>query len=387
MNFSYTGTQIDLIRASRDFSNNLLKPNSSQWDKDEYFPLEVIRQAGSLGFCGLYTPESLGGMGLSRLDSALIFEELATGCTSTTAYLTIHNMVTWMIASWGNEEVVKSFVPQMTCGELLGSYCLTEPEAGSDANNLKTWAKQNDSSYEITGTKAFISGAGDTDILVVMAKTSSGISAFLVPADAEGISYGEKEQKLGWRSQATRMVHFEQVKIPLAYRLGEEGQGFPIAMKALDGGRINIAACSIGTARSALDFTKKYIQERKQFGVSIDSFQHSQFKMSDMLTDLLASKQLVLYAAYQLDHQSQDATAFCAMAKRLASDMGFRICNDSLQMMGGYGYLRDYPLEKYVRDSRVHSILEGSNEIMRVIIARHMLKQDYLEGLYGCKLD
>ena len=386
MNFSYSETQIALVEAARDFSSSLLAPNAADWDVRSHFPLDVIKHAGSLGFCGLYTPSVLGGMGLSRLDSALILEELACGCTSTAAYIGVHNMVTWMVASWGQEDVARAFVPQMTTGELLGSYCLTEAEAGSDAAAIRTLAERLTDHYEITGNKLFISGAGDTDVLVVMARTERGISAFLVPADAEGVNYGEKEKKMGWCSQPTRSVSFDHVRVPSAYLLGEEGQGFPIAMKALDGGRISIAACSIGTARSALQYAKNYARERSQFGKTLDEFQHTQFKMADLLTELTAAKQLTLYAAHQLDHQSQHATALCAMAKRFASDAGFKICHESLQILGGYGYIKDYPLERHLRDSRVHQILEGTNEIMRLIIARHILKQDSLEDVYGCKL-
>ncbi|GGY21089.1 acyl-CoA dehydrogenase [Paludibacterium paludis] len=340
-----------------------------------------------MGFCGLYTPEALGGLGVSRLDAALVFEELAAGCTSTAAYLTIHNMVTWMIASWARPEVAREWVPALAAGEKLGSYCLTEPGAGSDAASLATRAERDGDGdgYVLNGSKMFISGAGSTDVLVVMARTGGtgarGISAFLVPADLPGIQYGKKERKMGWNSQPTRAITFDNVNVPAACLLGEEGQGFTFAMKGLDGGRINIATCAVGTAQAALDAAVRYAGERRQFGQPLAEFQTVQFRLADMLTELIAARQMVHLAAWKLDTGSPDASAYCAMAKRLATDTGFRVANEALQVFGGYGYLKDFPLERHVRDARVHQILEGTNEIMRVIVARHLLKDGALETL------
>ena len=385
MNFNLTDDQQALVSAARDFSEKALAPNAAHWDATSEFPIDTIRQAADLGFCGLYTPEDHGGLGLPRLDASLIFEQLAMGCTTTTAYLTIHNMVTWMIARFGSTQLAAHWVPQMVSGELLGSYCLTEPGSGSDAASLRTRAVRQGDHYVINGSKAFISGAGATQVLVVMARTGAdgpkGISAFLVPADADGVSYGEPEQKMGWRSQPTRTVSFDDVSIPATQRLGEEGDGFGFAMQALDGGRINIATCSVGTAQQALNEAKRYLQEREQFGRPLADFQGLQFKLADMATDLVAARQMVRLAAFRLDQGDPQATAYCAMAKRLATDTGFNVCNEALQIFGGYGYIREYPLERHLRDVRVHQILEGTNEIMRVIIARRLLADQAAELL------
>ncbi|MBB5767401.1 acyl-CoA dehydrogenase family protein [Xanthomonas euroxanthea] len=363
--------------AARDFADKELAPHAARWDAESHFPREAIAKAAELGFCGLYTDEGVGGLGMRRLDAAVVFEELATVDPSTSAFVSIHNMATWLIASYGNDAVRAQWGEAMTSGVKLGSYCLTEPGAGSDAASLKTRAQRDGDSYVLNGSKAFISGAGATDVLVVMARTGDdgarGISAFVVPADAPGISYGRKEEKMGWNSQPTRGVSFENVRIPAGHLLGREGEGFKMAMKALDGGRINIAACSLGAAQGALDAARRYMGERRQFGKKLADFQALQFKLADMATQLVAARQMVHTAARKLDAGSHDATVWCAMAKRFATDAGFAICDDALQIHGGYGYIREYPIERLLRDSRVHRILEGTNEVMRMIIARHLL--------------
>ncbi|CAG2086995.1 acyl-CoA dehydrogenase family protein [Xanthomonas euroxanthea] len=363
--------------AARDFADKEFAPHAARWDAESHFPREAIAKAAELGFCGLYTDEGVGGLGMRRLDAAVVFEELATVDPSTSAFISIHNMATWLIASYGNDAVRAQWGEAMTSGVKLGSYCLTEPGAGSDAASLKTRAQRDGDSYVLNGSKAFISGAGATDVLVVMARTGDdgarGISAFVVPADAPGVSYGRKEEKMGWNSQPTRGVSFENVRIPAGHLLGREGEGFKMAMKALDGGRINIAACSLGAAQGALDAARRYMGERRQFGKKLADFQALQFKLADMATQLVAARQMVHTAARKLDAGSHDATVWCAMAKRFATDAGFAICDDALQIHGGYGYIREYPIERLLRDSRVHRILEGTNEVMRMIIARHLL--------------
>ncbi|MEO9383443.1 acyl-CoA dehydrogenase family protein [Chromobacterium phragmitis] len=385
MNFDLTEDQLAFQQSARDFAESALAPRAAEWDAESIFPLDVIRQSGDMGFLGLYTPEAYGGLGLSRLDSAIVFEELAAGCTSTAAYLTIHNMVSWMIASFGGKQLAEQWVPKMVSGEVLGSYCLTEPGAGSDAASLKTRAEKKGEVYVLNGGKMFISGAGSTQVLVVMARTGGpgpkGISAFVVPADAPGVSYGKKEKKMGWNSQPTRAITFDNVEIPVANRLGEEGQGFAFAMKGLDGGRINIATCAVGTAQAALNAAQRYVQERQQFGHPLAELQTVQFRLADMLTELVAARQMVRLAAWKLDNVSPDATAYCAMAKRLATDLSFNIANNALQLFGGYGYLQDFPLERHVRDLRVHQILEGTNEVMRLIVGRKLLQDGALETL------
>ncbi|UUM32406.1 acyl-CoA dehydrogenase family protein [Vibrio japonicus] len=379
MDFELNEDQRAFAEAAYQFAKEKLEPMAAEWDEKHVFPKEVLKQAGEMGFLSLYTPEAQGGLGLSRLDSSIVFEQLAMGCTSTTAFMTIHNMVTWMIASYANEEVKQAYCPKLVCGEWLGSYCLTEPNAGSDAASLATTANKQGDQYILNGSKTFISGAGDTDVLVVMARTqdsgAKGISAFVVPADTKGITYGRKEPKLGWNNQPTRAVTFENVSIPTTHLLGEEGQGFIFAMKGLDGGRINIATCSIGTAQQALNQATQYVQERRQFGKPLSQFQALQFKLADMTTELVAARQLVRLAASKLDKHSPDATAYCAMAKRFATDVGFKVCDQALQLYGGYGYIKEYPMERYFRDVRVHQILEGTNEIMRLIIARRLLTE------------
>ncbi|MGF1743093.1 acyl-CoA dehydrogenase family protein [Vibrio profundum] len=380
MDFELNEDQRAFAETAQQFAAEQLAPMAAEWDEKQFFPKQVLKQAGELGFLSLYTPEEQGGLGLSRLDSSIVFEQLAMGCTSTTAFMTIHNMVSWMVASFATDAAKSVYCPKLVTGEWLGSYCLTEPNAGSDAASLSTSAKKQGDKYVLNGGKAFISGAGDTDVLVVMARTgessAKGVSAFVVPANAEGISYGRKEPKMGWNSQPTRAVTFENVSIPVDHLLGEEGEGFKFAMKGLDGGRINIATCSIGTAQQALNQATQYMQERKQFGKELAQFQGLQFKLADMATELVAARQLVRYAASKLDRQDPQATTYCAMAKRFATDIGFQVCDQALQLYGGYGYIKEYPMERYFRDVRVHQILEGTNEIMRLIVARSLLKSD-----------
>lgn len=379
-NFDLSEDQVAFRSAAATFAAAELAPQAAHWDAEGIFPREAIGKAGELGFCGIYTPEALGGIGLSRLDAALIFEELAAADPSTAAYISIHNMATWMIAGWGQPALRQAWVPDMAAGLKLGSYCLTEPGAGSDAASLKTRAVRDGDEYVIDGAKAFISGAGATDMLVVMARTGGegarGISAIAVPANLPGIEYGKKEEKMGWNSQPTRTISFSGVRVPVANLLGNEGEGFKIAMKGLDGGRLNIAACSLGAAQGALDAARRYLRERSQFGQALAQFQALQFKLADMATELVAARQMVHGAARRLDAGSSDATVWCAMAKRFATDAGFAVCNDALQLHGGYGYIREYPVERLLRDSRVHQILEGTNEIMRVIVARHLLNTE-----------
>jgi len=380
MDFELNEDQIAFADMARAFAQNEFEPHAAEWDQEQTFPVDVLRAAGEMGFCGLYSPEDVGGLGLSRLDASIIFEQLAMGCTSTTAFITIHNMATWMIADFGNEDTRQQWCPELTAGQKLASYCLTEPNAGSDAASLKTTARREGDNYILNGSKIFISGAGSTDVLVVMARTGEdgpkGISAFAVDAKSEGIVYGRKEDKMGWNSQPTRMITFEDVVVPASALLGNEGDGFKIAMKGLDGGRINIATCSIGTAQAALNRARDYMHERKQFGKELANFQALQFKLADMATELVAARQMVRLAASKLDAGHADKTAYCAMAKRFATDVGFNVADEALQIFGGNGYIKEYPMERYVRDNRVHRILEGTNEIMRVIVARRVLMED-----------
>lgn len=379
MDFSLNEDQHQFIELARQFSDKQLSPYAAKWDKEHIFPKKTIHLAGELGFCGLYSPSNEGGMGLSRLDSALIFEELARGCTTTTAMITIHNMATWMLTTWGTQQIKQRWSAPLTLGEKLASYCLTEAGSGSDAASLKTCAIKKDNRYIITGEKMFISGAGETDLLIVMCRTSNsgthGISAIAVPADLDGIRYGKPEDKMGWNAQPTCSISFDQVEVPIENLLGQEGDGFLLAMKGLDGGRINIASCSVGTAQAAMEHATQYMQERQQFGKPLAAFQALQFTLADMATSLVAARQMIRLAAYKLDHDDQEATAYCAMAKQFATDVSYQVCDSALQIYGGYGYTKEYPLERYVRDVRVHKILEGTNEIMRLIIARRLLNE------------
>lgn len=377
MEFRLSDEQQAFAQAARDFAIGELEPHAARWDAEGIFPRETFEKAGAMGFGGIYAPESIGGLGLPRLDASLVFEEMAAYDPSTTAFLTIHNMATWMIGSWATDTVREAWGPALAAGTKLGSYCLTEPGSGSDAASLSTRAEKCGDTYVLNGAKAFISGAGDTDVLVVMARTGAtgpkGISAFVVPSNTPGITYGRKEEKMGWNSQSTRPVVFDNAEIPAENLLGQEGQGFTFAMKGLDGGRINIAACSVGAAQGAYEAARRYMTERKQFGRQLADFQALQFKLADMLTSIVASRQMVRLAAAKLDEGDVQASTYCAMAKRLATDLCFQVCLDAQQIHGGYGYLKDYPLERLVRDTRVHQILEGTNEIMRVIIARQLL--------------
>lgn len=383
MDFSLSDEQQAYVDSARAFAQAEMAPHAARWDAESIFPVDVLRQAGEMGFMGMYTPESAGGLGMSRLDASLIVEELARGCTTTAAFLTIHNMATSMIGKYAKPEIIEEWCPELVMGTKLASYCLTEPGAGSDAASLRSSAVRDGDHYVVNGAKVFISGAGSTDVLVAMLRTgdagAKGVSAFLIPADAEGISYGKKEEKMGWNAQPTRMISFDNVRVPVANRLGEEGQGFAIAMEGLDGGRINIATCSVGTAQQALVEATAYVQERQQFNQSIAEFQATQFRLADLQTELVAARNMVRLAAFKLDANDPQATTYCAMAKRFATDAGFDVCNQALQLFGGYGYIREYPMERFVRDTRVHQILEGTNEVMRVIIARRMLMEGALE--------
>lgn len=383
MDFSLSDEQQAYVDSARTFARAEMAPFAARWDAESYFPIQTLAKAGELGFMALYTPEAAGGLGMSRLDASLIVEELARGCTTTAAFLTIHNMATSMIGTYGSPALIEQFCPDLVTGVRLASYCLTEPGAGSDAASLRSTATLNGDHYLVNGSKVFISGAGETAVLVAMLRTggpgAKGISAFVIPADSEGISYGKKEDKMGWNAQPTRAVNFDNVRVPIGNRLGEEGQGFAIAMAGLDGGRINIATCSIGTAQQALVEATQYVQQRRQFDQAISEFQATQFRLADLQTELVAARQMVRLAAYKLDSKDAQATTYCAMAKRFATDAGFHICNEALQLFGGYGYIREYPMERFVRDTRVHQILEGTNEVMRQIIARRMLVDGALE--------
>ena len=364
---------------ARQFASEEMAPYAAGWDEDYVFPVETLRKAAALGLAGIYVRESSGGSGLTRLDAAVIFEELAAACTSTAAYLSIHNMVAWMIDSFAGDALRERYLPKLLTMEHFASYCLTEPGAGSDAASLKTTAVREGDSYRLNGSKAFISGGGRSDVYLVMCRTggaeAEGISALLVPKETEGLSFGKQEKKLGWNSQPTAAVVFEDARVPVTNLLGREGEGFKFAMMGLDGGRVNIAACSLGGARACLEAAREHMTVRRQFGKSLSSFQALQFRYADMATELEAARLMVWRAATALDRNAADKTLACAMAKRFATDAAFQICNDALQLHGGYGYIRDYPVERFLRDVRVHQILEGTNEIMRVIIARRLLDE------------
>lgn len=377
MDFALNDDQAAIQAAARTFAEAELAPHSARWDEEKVFPVETLRAAAALGFAGLYVREEVGGSGLSRLDAALVFEELSRGDVSVAAYISIHNMVSWMIDRFGNDAQRQRWLPRLATMELLSSYCLTEPGAGSDAASLATRAERDGDDYVLTGAKAFISGAGTSDLYLVMARTGEGgargVSAFLVEAGTPGLSFGAQERKMGWNAQPTAMVHFDGVRVPAENRIGAEGEGFRFAMAGLDGGRINIAACSLGGAGLALETAREHLSARRQFGRPLADFQALQFRLADMATELEAARLMVRRAAFALDAGDPDATLYCAMAKRFATDGGFEVANQALQLHGGYGYLRDYPLERIVRDLRVHQILEGTNEIMRVIISREIL--------------
>ncbi|MDZ4691701.1 acyl-CoA dehydrogenase family protein [Terricaulis sp.] len=373
-----TEDQTMIIETARAFAQERLRPNAARWE-DEGLDRGALQELAGLGFAGIYVGEEHGGSGLTRLDAALIFEELSRGCVATAAFLSIHNMCSWMIDSFGTAEQRAQWLPKLTAGEKIASYCLTEPGSGSDAGALRTTAKPDgNSQYVINGSKAFISGAGFSDLYVLMCRTGDdgpkGVSTLLVEDGTPGLSFGKNENKMGWRAQPTAIVNFEDCRVPADNRVGPEGEGFKYAMKGLDGGRLNIAACALGGAQDALDRALSYVKERKQFGKRIADFQNTQFVLADMETDLAASRALLHQAARKLDAKAPDATKYCAMAKRFVTDTAFKVADQALQLHGGYGYLADYEVERIVRDLRVHRILEGTNEIMRVIISREMLK-------------
>jgi alkylation response protein AidB-like acyl-CoA dehydrogenase len=378
MSTLFSDEQLMIRDMARKFAEEELLPHSEEWDQTSHFPVDVIRKAAELGFASIYVKEDVGGAGLTRTDAALIFEQLAYGDVSTAAFISIHNMASWMIDTFGSDEQRQAWLPRLTSMELIASYCLTEPGAGSDAASLKTRAMREGDDYVITGTKQFISGAGTSDVYVLMARTSDdgakGVSTFIIPKDAPGLSFGANERKMGWKSQPTRQVILDGVRVPAANRVGEEGHGFKFAMAGLDGGRLNIAASALGGAQLALDKALAYAKERSQFGKAIADFQATQFKLADMETELQAARVMLYEAAGRLDRKDPAATRWCAMAKRFVTDTAFKVANDALQIHGGYGYLADYGVERIVRDLRVHQILEGTNEIMRVIISRDMLK-------------
>ncbi len=377
MNFSLTQEQEAIAEMASAFAAEKLAPHALKWDETGYFPEDVVRSVGELGLAGIYVREDVGGSGLGRLDSTLIFEALAKGCPSIAAFISIHNMCAWMIDTFGSEEMRQRLLPAMCKMELLSSYCLTEPGSGSDAAALRTSARMDGATYVLNGSKAFISGAGKADLYIVMARTGKdgpgGISAIVVEAGTAGLSFGANERKMGWRAQPTAQVLFDDCTVPQANLLGEEGKGFRYAMAGLDGGRLNIAAAALGGAQAALDKSLAYVRERMAFGSPVSDFQATRFKLADMETSLQAARVFLRQAAFKLDSKDQDASMHCAMAKRFVTDVAFSVANDALQLLGGYGYLADYGIEKIVRDLRVHQILEGTNEIMRVIISRQML--------------
>ena len=379
MDFNLTDDQRAIEDAARAFAAAELAPHSARWDEEKIFPVEVMRQAAALGFGGLYVAEDVGGSALGRLDASIVFEQLSYGDVATAAFISIHNMASWMIDRFGSDDLRRKYLPRLTTMELIASYCLTEPGSGSDAAALGATAKLDGDHYVLNGSKAFISGAGASDIYVVMVRTGGpgpkGISALVVENGTPGLSFGAQEKKMGWNAQPTAQVNFDDCRVPVANRIGAEGDGFGFAMAGLDGGRINIASCSLGGAGLALDLAKAHLTTRNQFGNALKDFQGLQWRLADMATELDAARLMVRRAAHALDAKDPNATRYCAMAKRLATDTGFEVANQALQLHGGYGYLRDYPLERIVRDLRVHQILEGTNEIMRVITARELFRQ------------
>jgi alkylation response protein AidB-like acyl-CoA dehydrogenase len=377
MEFELSDEQRAFVETARVFAREDWLPQASGWDERAEFPVDALRRAAALGFAGIYVGDQFGGSGLSRMDATIVFEELAAACVSTAAYLSIHNMAAWMIDRFGMRELRARFLPDLMTMAHFASYCLTEPGSGSDAAALATRAVRDGDDYVLNGTKAFISGGSVSDIYVTMVRTGGvgpkGISCVVVEKGAAGLTFGRQEKKLGWNTQPTAMVIFENCRVPVANRLGDEGDGFKIAMMGLDSGRLNIAACSLGGARACLGAARDHLLERRQFGRPLADFQALRFKLADMATELDAARLMVRRGAVSLDRGDPEATMHCAMAKRFATDAGFRICDDALQLFGGYGYMKDLPIERYLRDVRVHQILEGTNEIMRVIIARHLL--------------
>jgi len=377
--FDLTDDQLQIQEMARKFTADAITPFAAEWDEKHIFPRDTIREAAELGFGSIYVSEESGGIGLGRLEAALIFEAMAYGCPSTSAFISIHNMVCWMIDRFGSAEVKQKFLPSMITMEQMGSYCLTEPSSGSDAAALKTKAVKDGDDYIVSGSKAFISGGGANDVMLVMVRTGEegpkGISALVIEKDMKGVSFGAQENKLGWHSQPTSQVNFDEVRVPVANRVGGEGEGFRIAMMGLDGGRLNIGACSLGGGQRCLDEAINYTKGRQQFGHAIADFQATQFTLADMETELQAARCLLYVAAAKVTANAADKTKFAAMAKRLATDTGSSVVDRALQLHGGYGYLMDYPIERFWRDLRVHSILEGTNQIMRVIVSRDMLRQ------------
>ena len=379
MDFTLSDDQVAIQDAARAFADAELAPHSARWDEEHHFPVDVIRKAAGLGFAGLYVQEDVGGSALSRLDAAIVFEELSRGDVSTAAFISIHNMASWMIDRFGSEALRAKYLPRLTSMELIASYCLTEPGSGSDAAAMRSTGRREGEEWVLDGSKAFISGGGVSDVYVCMVRTggdgAKGISAIVVEKGTPGLSFGANERKMGWNSQPTTTVSFNGVRVPAENLIGREGDGFRYAMTGLDGGRLNIAACSLGGAQAALESAKSYMEVRSTFGSALKEKQALQFKIADMATELEAARLMVRNAADALDKKQPAATKLCAMAKRFATDAGFAVANDALQLHGGYGYLRDYPAERIVRDLRVHQILEGTNEIMRVITARELFRQ------------
>lgn len=377
--FSLTEDQLAIQEMAQKFTADAITPHAAEWDEKHIFPRDVIKQSADLGFGGIYISEESGGIGLGRLESAIIMEAMAYGCPATSSFISIHNMASWMIDCFGSQVVKDKFLPDLIPMEKISSYCLTEPGSGSDAAALKTSAKRDGDYYVVNGGKQFISGAGVNDLYVTMVRTSDdgakGVTCLVIEKDMEGVSFGAPERKLGWNASPTAQVHFDNVRVPVENRVGDEGEGFRIAMAGLDGGRLNIGACSLGGAQRCLDEAVAYTKERKQFGKAISDFQNTQFMLADMATDLEASRALLYLAAAKVTEGAPDKTKFAAMAKRLATDNGSKIANDALQLFGGYGYLQDYPIERFWRDLRVHSILEGTNQVMRMIVSREMLRQ------------
>ena len=377
--FSLTEDQLAIQEMAQKFTADAITPFAAEWDEKHIFPRDTIKQAADLGFGGIYVSEESGGIGLGRLESALIMEAMAYGCPSTSAFISIHNMASWMIDTFGSQAVKDKYLPDLIPMEKISSYCLTEAGAGSDAASLKTKAVRDGDHYIVNGSKQFISGGGANEIYVTMTRTSDdgakGVTCLVIEKDMEGVSFGANEKKLGWHSQPTAQVNFDNVRVPVENRVGDEGEGFRIAMAGLDGGRLNIGACSLGGAQRCLDEAVNYTKERKQFGKAISDFQNTQFMLADMATDLEASRALLYLAAAKVTEGAADKTKFAAMAKRLATDNGSKIVNDALQLFGGYGYLQDYPIERFWRDLRVHSILEGTNQVMRMIVSRELLRQ------------
>jgi len=383
VDFALTEEQSLTLETAKSFGKNEIAPNAYAWEREGTIPREVLAQAGQLGFGAIYVPEEAGGMGMSRLDATLVFEALATACPSVAAFISIHNMCTNMIAHYGTDECKDVWLDSLLSMKAIASYCLTEPGSGSDAAALRTKATPHGNSFVLNGTKAFISGGGYSDLYVVMCRTgeegAKGISAVVVPDGTEGLSFGAPEHKMGWKAQPTAQVQFDDCKVPGENLLGSEGRGFAYAMEGLDGGRLNIAACALGGAQQATDLALAYVGERKAFGKSLDQFQGLQFKLADMEAELQAARALLRQAAWKLDNKASDATKHCAIAKKFVTDASFKVANDALQLLGGYGYLADYGIEKIVRDLRVHQILEGTNEIMRLIIARELLRERELK--------